>query len=260
MLRLTILLILISVLVGLTSCTRRSAIATAVAQTENPGNTKVSSSTKTNVSFKGVIFTFDPSLAADVRAETIPAKVDGKPADIHPEHSGFTFIAYPRLPGLPPNETQLRIFPLNKFREALTTAGDELSKSFQNPKDRENWGNYLDEEVRILKSLLAKKPQQASLGRFLAKARGEQGCRGAMPFLPLWEGCQAFVARTRFVKFGNGEGVFFLTQWDRETSQVTNEWLEYAFQGITYDGRYYVDAERFIHPLREIVQSSLNRQ
>ena len=65
-----------------------------------------------------------------------------------------------------------------------------------------------------------------------------------MPFLPLWEACQAFVARPRYVRFKNGEGVLFLTQMDvGETSQVTNQGLEYAFQGMTNDGQFYVYAE-----------------
>jgi hypothetical protein len=36
--------------------------------------------------------------------------------------------------------------------------------------------------------------------------------------------------------------VFFLTQWDTETIQVSNDGLEYAYQGITNDGRYWIYA------------------
>lgn len=64
-----------------------------------------------------------------------------------------------------------------------------------------------------------------------------------MPFLPMWEATQAFISHVRYVRFKNGKGVFFLTQWDTETEQITNERLEYAFQGITDDGQYYVYAE-----------------
>jgi hypothetical protein len=64
-----------------------------------------------------------------------------------------------------------------------------------------------------------------------------------MPFLPMWEACQAFVAHVRYVNFKNGRGVFFLTQWNTETSQVVNAGLEYVFQGITNDGRYWIYAE-----------------
>jgi hypothetical protein len=64
-----------------------------------------------------------------------------------------------------------------------------------------------------------------------------------MPFLPMWEAQQAFVSHVKYVNFRNGKGVFFLTQWNIETSQIANDGLEYAFQGITDDGRYYVYAE-----------------
>jgi hypothetical protein len=59
----------------------------------------------------------------------------------------------------------------------------------------------------------------------------------------MWEAQQAFVSNVKYVNFRNGKGVFFLTQWDTETSQITNDGLEYAFQGITDDGKYYVYAE-----------------
>lgn len=59
----------------------------------------------------------------------------------------------------------------------------------------------------------------------------------------MWEASQAFVGRERYVNFKNGKGVFFLTQWDRETTQLSNDGLEYAFQGITNDGRYWIYGE-----------------
>lgn len=60
----------------------------------------------------------------------------------------------------------------------------------------------------------------------------------------MWEASQAFFARPQYISFKNGRGVFFLTQWNvSDTSQVTNDGLEYAFQGITDDGRYHVYAE-----------------
>jgi len=201
------------------------------------------STTNNTVSYQGVTFTFDPSLAAEVTSETIPASTDSKPSDTWPEHPGFTFVGYPRPRSLPPRDPHLRVFSLSKFREAFRVASKEYAKTLVNPAPFDDWTIDFDKEVRLLKSLLAAKPRQANLGRFLAKARGQKGCRAAMPFLPMWEACQALVAHARYVKFRNGEGVFFLTQWDTETSRVTNDGLEYAFQGITNDGQYYVYAE-----------------
>lgn len=92
-----------------------------------------------------------------------------------------------------------------------------------------------------MKLLLSAKPLAKDIGRFLGTARGEPGC-GQMPFLPLVEACMAFTAHYRYLNFKNGKGIFFLTQWDRETTQINNGWLEYCFQGISDDGKYYVSA------------------
>jgi hypothetical protein len=125
----------------------------------------------------------------------------------------------------------------------MATASKEDAKHVVFPPNPTDWTTYFDEEVRVLRTLLVHKPSEAGIGRFLAQARGEQGCSAAMPFLPMWEACQAFISHVRYVDFKNGKGVFFLTQWDRETTQISNESLEYAYQGITDDGRYWIYAE-----------------
>ncbi|HEY8205323.1 MAG TPA: hypothetical protein VIF81_11390 [Pyrinomonadaceae bacterium] len=196
------------------------------------------------VSYKGVIFSLNLSLAPDVKSETIPASTEGKPSDIWPEHPGFTLLGSYRIRSQRDNDPQIRIFQLAKFREAVAIASDRDAKNVIYPPNPPAWTIYFDEEVRVLKELLRAKPAPANVGRFLAKARGEKGCTAAMPFLPMWEACQAFAARVRYINFRNGTGVFFLTQWDvGETSQIANDGLEYAFQGITNDSRHWVYAE-----------------
>jgi hypothetical protein len=198
----------------------------------------------TNVSYKGVSFSFDPTLASEVKPETITASTEGKPSDIWPEHVGFKFVGYPPIAKLQAQDPQMRVFSVAKFREAFQIASKEYAKSLADPSKAEDWTIDFDDEVRVLKSLLKTKPTKATLARFLTRARGAQACSMAtMPFLPMWEACQAFIARPRYVKFRNGEGVLFLTQMDTETSRVTNAGLEYAFQGITNDGRSYIYAE-----------------
>lgn len=197
-----------------------------------------------SVSYKGVSFNFDPSLTSEVKPETIAASTEGKPSDIWPEHVGFKFVGYPPIKKLPETDPQIRVFSVAKFREAFQIATKEYTKSLADPSKAEDWTEDFDDEVRVLKSLLKTKPAKLNLARFLARARGMQGCGvTTMPFLPMWEACQAFVARPRYIKFRNGEGVLFLTQMDTETSRVTKQGLEYAFQGITNDGQSYVYAE-----------------
>jgi hypothetical protein len=205
--------------------------------TINPTVNKVISA-----NYQGVSFTFDSLLASGVKAETIPSVLEGKPSDIVPKYPLFTLVGYPRSDDPEIRSPELRVFRVDKFREAVATAGKEANRSVVYPPNPPEWTVYFDKEVQVLKLLLAKKPSQINVGPFLAKARGEKGC-GQMPFLPMWEACQAFAARAGYVDFKNGKGVLFLTQWNRETYPITNKGLIYAFQGITDDGKHYVSAE-----------------
>ena len=208
----------------------------AASQTKRPSLSSSSvPKTSNNISYEGVSFTFDPLLASEVKAETAPQVTDGKPCDIWPEHPAFTLVGLRRA--------QIRVFPLKEFREAFAIASKKGNEGVIYPQNPPEWTTYFDEEVRVLKMLLQAKPEPREVGRFVARARGEKGCSAEMPFLPMWEACQAFVGRLRYVNFKNGQGVFFLTQWDRETAKVSNDAIEYAFQGITADNRYWIYAE-----------------
>jgi hypothetical protein len=195
------------------------------------------------VSYQGISFSFHPSLATEVKSETIPAMLSGKPSDIAPDHSAFTFIGYKLPRTLAQGDPQIRVFPIAKFRDAVRRASAENARTVVSPKKPPSWTIYFDEELRTLKALLAQRPGAKNLRRVIVRAR-RNASNSQLPFLPLWEATQAFAAHVRYVDFKNGKGVFFLTQWDpSDTTQVTNEGLEYAFQGITNDGQYHVYAE-----------------
>lgn len=213
--------------------------------------TSVSPSSTPNVnnhiSYKGVSFKFDPALAAEVKSETLPQVTDGKPSDIVPEHPAFTFVGFPR-PRSQGSDPQIRVFSLQEFREAVAIASKENTKSVVHPRRSQDWTTYFDEEVRVLRALIEKQPKSEGLKSFLAKTRSPEARQfnnfPQMPFLPMWEASQAFFARPQYLRFKNGLGVFFLTQWNvSDTYQVTNDGLECAFQGITNDGQYFVYAE-----------------
>lgn len=176
------------------------------------------------VDYKGVRFTYDPSLASEVKSEMIPAMLEGKPSDIVPDHPAFTFVGYLPPKTLAQGDPQLRVFPLAKFREAVRIASEENAKSVVFPKNPPSWTIYFDEEVRTLKTLLAKRPTPTNLRSVIVTARRDRN-NTQMPFLPMWEATQAFASHLRYVDFRNGRGVFFLTQWDTDTNQVTNEGL-----------------------------------
>ncbi len=193
-----------------------------------PISEPITKGTKT-VSYKGVSFTFDLSLAPDVKSEMIPASNEGKPSDIWPEHLSFTLRGSRRSRAQAENDPQIRVFSVAKFRNAFSVAGTEYAKSVVYPKDQWDWAKDFDEEVRVLHALLVKKPKSNELKTFLANARASEAQKfddfPQMPFLPMWEASQAFFTRPH------------------DTSQITNDGLDYAFQGITDDGQYYIYAE-----------------
>ena len=172
---------------------------------------------------------------------------DGKPCDVLPEHPSFTLVGYPKLRSMEETDPHVRVFSIAKFREAFSIAGTEYSKNVVYPKNEWDWAKDFDKEVRVLQALLVKQPKSDELKAFLAKARSSEARKfddfPQMPFLPMWEASQAFFTRPQYINFKNGRGVFFLTQWNTETSKVTNDGLDYAFQGMTNDGQYYVYAE-----------------
>ena len=221
-------------------CVAHSANETAPPHTRTEQIAKRSNT----VEYQGVSFTFDQVLAREVKSETIPAAIEGKPSDIWPEHPAFTLVGYAPLRRAPPNFPQIRVFEIAKFREAMRHAGTEMGKSMV-PPTKENWVPWVDDEIRVLRKLIAGKPKQRQVKTMIGRKHTGIGCYGIpqMPFLPMWESCQPFVAHVRYVNFKNGKGIFFLTQWMTETERVTNAGLEYAFQGITNDGRYWVYAE-----------------
>ncbi len=63
-----------------------------------------------------------------------------------------------------------------------------------------------------------------------------------LPFLPVFNAGQVFHSNEQVIKFQNGTGVRFLTQYAQAPYPVNNESLFYTFQGLTSDGAYYVSA------------------
>jgi len=196
----------------------------------------------TEVKYGGISLRFDQALANELKAETVPASLSGKPCDLWPEHVAFSLVGY-RLPRAVPNDfPQLRVFSVQRFRDAVESGYRDFARD-GGFKPEESWTNDFDEELRVLKALLTAKPTQSTVQNFLKRTRHKSDFNKGLPFLPMWEAQQAFVSHVKYVNFRNGKGVFFLTQWDTETSQIANDGLEYAFQGITSDGEYYVYAE-----------------
>jgi hypothetical protein len=63
-----------------------------------------------------------------------------------------------------------------------------------------------------------------------------------LPFLPAFNAGQMFHSNELTLKFQNGQGIRFLTQYGQAPYPVNNNGLFYTFQGLTDDGMYYVAA------------------
>ena len=195
-----------------------------------------------DIKYGGISLQIDDALATQIKAETIPASLEGKPCDLWPEHVAVTLVGYPAPKMHREDFPHLRVFSVKRFREAVDAGYRAMAKGGAFPAP-ESWTNAFDEEVRVLNALLKAEPKHSAVQSFLKRTRHRTDFNTGMPFLPMWEAHQAFISNVKYVNFRNGKGVFFLTQWDNETSRIANDGLEYAFQGITIDGKYYVYAE-----------------
>ncbi len=186
----------------------------------SPGASAQPKSRTRAVEYGNVMLEFDAGLAKDFIAETAPAaplvdKTD-KPDGVAPAHVVITLresyaSALHRDAGSAYALPQVFVFPTSE-------AGD--------PR--------FDEEFPTMRGAVA------GLGKLLLRRAGS--VTQSIPFLPWADERQLFVARKRLVRFRNGRGVLFLTQYAQEEGPVSNEYLVYTFQGLTDDGRWYVSA------------------
>lgn len=178
-----------------------------------------SSSDSKSVSYRGVTFSYDPSLATEIKGKVLPAIVlenaDDKPDGIMPEHIAFTLVgSYASGHKSSFFAPEIHIYPIEAYKRALIIS--------------EKYVQQLEGDVEKLKSLLSEEPTAVNQ---------------AIPFLPFGiDATQSFRAHVKFVEFKDGKGVLFVTQYDIEPSLVNNSGLVYVFQGISNDGVYYISA------------------
>lgn len=156
-----------------------------------------------DISFRGVSFSYDRSLANEIQPEIVPSV--GEPAlDIAPEHIRFSFEDYPHLPAF--HEPRLLVFPVEAYANLSPQAA---------------------ERVVDLRNLLQEKPRSVS---------------DEIPFLPFWNAAQILRTNPVYLQFQGGSGVRFLTQYGQAAWPVNNFDLFYTCQGLSQDGRYYIAA------------------
>jgi hypothetical protein len=157
-----------------------------------------------DVSFQGVSFSYDDSLAASITPEIIPAEQEaGIESWNTPEYTQFTFNGY-TLPDAF-HTPRIMVFPVNAYNAINPTAGDSIYQ---------------------LNQLLQTQPENPD----------------EIPVLPVIPAAQYMRAQVRYFRFQNGTGVRFLTQYGQDAWPISNNEMFYTFQGVSDDGQFYVSA------------------
>src|ERR1043165_1963172 len=87
-----------------------------------------------SVSFGGVSFTCDSSLAERIETQTVAAHPHDKPSDVVPEHPSFRLIGYARGRDYSrQGDPEIKVFSLIKFREAVAMASAEGNQGVNKP-------------------------------------------------------------------------------------------------------------------------------
>lgn len=69
---------------------------------------------------------------------------------------------------------------------------------------------------------------------------------GGIPVLPGITALQSLHAKVKYIDFTGGSGIAFLASYSQDVSPITNERLQYYFQGLSEDGQQYVS---FVYPV-----------
>ena len=174
----------------------------------------VASADSGKANFKGVSFSYNPQVFAEVKTEEIAEQplesADDKPDGVRPRHIYF------ELRTLKGNRTaRISVFPLADYRRMYAVSKNAVKMH--------------DDGLRDLRAMIGNKNFR----------RQDQ-----VPYLPFMDAHQTVRAKVKHFPFRGGKGFFFLTQYDQDAAGlVNNDELVYIYQGISGDGKKYVLAE-----------------
>jgi hypothetical protein len=157
--------------------------------------------------------TFDPNgLAGSIEGVTIPAEAYDAtlPPDLagYPDHVVFLFD----------DEIRLTVYPIAQYQSIWDAAGD----------------SRVTDQVNALKQLLAERESRQEVPQ------------PPLPILPPTTETNDLAVHFNYLDFANGSGIRYIGRATSENTPVTNNQLNYYFQGLTADGKFYIS---FIFPV-----------
>jgi hypothetical protein len=156
-----------------------------------------------DIVYQGISFSYDSSLAASVNAEDVPGEGDENAFFSTPDHIRFTFNIYSLLDTF--HKPVINIYSIEEFRAANPTAGDSLDK-------------------------------------LMAVVDAHPGSDKNLIVADLFGAAQYFSSQISYLRFQNGSGVRYITQYGQDVSPIGWPAMFYSFQGFTDDGLHYVSA------------------
>jgi hypothetical protein len=194
---------------GIAPATQAGAVpaATLLATAAVVAPTSVSAPVGISISANGTSFTIPQGVASGAALKSVsisPATQDMPYWEVHPAYIQFDLGGY-ALQGMF-HEPRIIVYPAPEYAQMSENAAASVTRL------------------------------QAILANPGAPLPNE------LPFLPAFNAAQVFYSNAQVMKFQNGTGIRFLTQYDQAPFPVNNKELFYTFQGLTSDGAYYVAA------------------
>ena len=182
-----------------------------------PGSSQATATppTGSHIEHTGVTFTYDPTLLGDINIQDVPASADqglfGMPT---PAHTWFGFVPAGIQPDLSNHwaltrKPQIIIFNPNDFGSFATS--DEMARA----------------NVALFQQMLAERPSTFN---------------EEIPVLPLVNAAQMIRTQVRWLDFGSGTGLGFVTEYSQDNLPLINDRLLYIYYGFTSDGLHGVTA------------------
>ena len=165
--------------------------------------TVTASAPEPNFTYAGVSFAFNQALAENIVAGVNPAFIDENQWWSVPEHREYKFNNWILVDAF--LEARIKIYPVEDFRTINPGVGERLD---------------------ALRVVLDTKP-----------ADGE----GA-PVGDVFNAGQMYKSNVKYLRFQNGEGIRFLTQYGQALSPLGRPMMFYTFQGFTDDSKYFISA------------------